>query len=138
MTDAEILVQGAPRVTAGRRTLVWRRFRRNTPAVVGAVILVVLFVVSYALPPFLAYDHQQLDYTALLKLVQSFNIVHFLSGYPVEPADLPPATRHLDALAAALTMTDKVIHAYSLGRERIADAIELVCRARGIDRDALR
>ncbi|MGN2634866.1 ABC transporter permease [Nocardia takedensis] len=67
MTDAEILVQGAPRVTAGRRTLVWRRFRRNTPAVVGAVILVVLFVVSYALPPFLAYDHQQLDYTALLK-----------------------------------------------------------------------
>jgi trimethylamine--corrinoid protein Co-methyltransferase len=77
------------------------------------------------------------DYTNLLKLVQSFNIVHFLSGYPVEPADLPPTTRHLDALGAALTMTDKVIHAYSLGRERIADAIELICRARGIDRDQL-
>jgi trimethylamine---corrinoid protein Co-methyltransferase len=77
------------------------------------------------------------DYCDLLKLVQTFNVVHFLSGYPVEPADLPPATRHLDALGAALTMTDKVIHGYSLGRERIADAIELVCRARGIDKAQL-
>jgi trimethylamine--corrinoid protein Co-methyltransferase len=77
------------------------------------------------------------DYKNLLKLVHSFDIVHFMSGYPVEPADLSPATRHLDALGAALTMTDKVIHGYSLGRERIADAIELVCRARGIGKDQL-
>ena len=37
------------------------------------------------------------DYCDLLRLCQSLNIVHFISGYPVEPADLPPLTRHLDA-----------------------------------------
>ncbi|WP_327111424.1 ABC transporter permease [Nocardia sp. NBC_01730] len=68
MTEAEIIVQGAPKVTAtGRRKLVWRRFLRNKSAVAGALILIALFVASFALPPFLAYDYQQLDYTALLK-----------------------------------------------------------------------
>lgn len=68
MTEAEIIVQGAPEVTAtGRRRLVLRRFLRNKPAVAGGLILIALFVVSFALPPFLPYDYQQLDYTALLK-----------------------------------------------------------------------
>ncbi|MGO4616600.1 ABC transporter permease [Nocardia sp. 2YAB30] len=68
MTEAEIIVQGAPEVTAtGRRKLVWRRFLRNKSAVAGALILIALFVASFALPQFLAYDYQQLDYTALLK-----------------------------------------------------------------------
>ncbi|MFD0362112.1 ABC transporter permease [Nocardia sp. GCM10030253] len=68
MTEAEIIVQGAPEITAsGRRKLVWRRFLRNRPAIAGAVVLIVLFVASFALPPLLAYDYQQLDYTALLK-----------------------------------------------------------------------
>ena len=31
------------------------------------------------------------DYCNLLRLCQSLNIVHFIAGYPVEPADLPPA-----------------------------------------------
>ncbi|RDI48427.1 ABC transporter permease [Nocardia mexicana] len=68
MTEAEIIVQGAPEPqAAGRRKLVWRRFRRNKPAVVGAVVLVLMVVLAFALPPFLEYDYQQLDYTALLK-----------------------------------------------------------------------
>ncbi|UGT71075.1 ABC transporter permease [Nocardia gipuzkoensis] len=68
MTEAEIIVQGAPEVTAtGRRRLVLRRFLRNKPAVAGGSILIVLFVASFALPPLLPYDYQQLDYTALLK-----------------------------------------------------------------------
>ena len=58
---------------------------------------------------------------------QTFNVVQFTGGYPVEPADLPPGTRHLDAHYAAITMTDKVWHPYSLGRERIEDAIEMIC-----------
>ncbi len=77
------------------------------------------------------------DYCNLLRLCQSLNIVHFISGYPVEPADLPPLTRHLDAHYAAITLTDRIWHPYSLGRERIADAIEMMCMARGIDRDRL-
>ncbi|WP_328407993.1 ABC transporter permease [Nocardia sp. NBC_00403] len=68
MTEAEIIVQGAPEIAAsGRRKLVWRRFLRNKPAIAGAAVLIALFVASFALPPLLAYDYQQLDYTALLK-----------------------------------------------------------------------
>jgi trimethylamine--corrinoid protein Co-methyltransferase len=77
------------------------------------------------------------DYCDLLKLVQTFNVVQFTGGYPVEPADLPPATRHLDAHHAAITLTDKIWHPYSLGRERIEDAIEMICIARGIDKAQL-
>ena len=47
------------------------------------------------------------DYCNLLRLGQSLNICHLIAGYPVEPVDLPPATRHLDALAAMATLTDK-------------------------------
>jgi trimethylamine--corrinoid protein Co-methyltransferase len=77
------------------------------------------------------------DYCDLLKLCQSLNIVQFIAGYPVEPADIPPATRHLDAHYAAITLTDRIWHPYSLGRERIADAIEMILIARGIDREQL-
>ncbi|MFD6155610.1 ABC transporter permease [Nocardia sp. NPDC060256] len=68
MTEAEIIVQGAPEpAAAGRGKLVMRRFLRNKPAVVGGLILILLFIASYALPPLLKYDYQQLDYTALLQ-----------------------------------------------------------------------
>ena len=50
---------------ASRRALVWRRFLRNRPAVVSLVILVVLFVGCYALPPLLPFSHTDLDYYAL-------------------------------------------------------------------------
>jgi glutathione transport system permease protein len=50
---------------ASRRTLVWRRFLRNKPAVVSLVLLVVFFVGCYALPPLLPYSYTDLDYYAL-------------------------------------------------------------------------
>ena len=78
------------------------------------------------------------DYCDLLRLAQSLNIIHFFSGYPVEPVDLPPATRHLDCLAAFVTLSDKAFHAYSLGRTRIRDALEIVRIARGIDDETLK
>jgi len=52
---------------ASRRTLVLRRFLRNVPAVVALILLVVLFVGCYALPPFLPYSYTELDYNALLQ-----------------------------------------------------------------------
>lgn len=67
----------------------------------------------------------------LLKLSQYFNCIHFLGGYPVEPIDLHPSTRHLDVLYDKLTLTDKVTHAYSLGKERVEDAMEMVRIAGG-------
>jgi glutathione transport system permease protein len=50
---------------ASRRTLVWRRFLRNKPAVVALVVLVVFFVGCYTLPPLLPYNYTELDYYAL-------------------------------------------------------------------------
>ncbi|MFD6352945.1 ABC transporter permease [Nocardia tengchongensis] len=68
MTETEMIVQGAPEpMAAGRRKLVWRRFLRNKPAVIGLIALLLMLVASFALPPLLKYDYQQLDYTALLK-----------------------------------------------------------------------
>lgn len=48
-----------------RRTLVLRRFTRNRLAVGALVVLVVLFIGCYALPPLLPYSHTDLDFTAL-------------------------------------------------------------------------
>lgn len=75
------------------------------------------------------------DYRTLLKLTQSFNVMHFVSGYPVEPVDLHASTRHLDALQDALTLTDKVIQPYSLGVERIEDGLEMVRIAGGLTQE---
>lgn len=50
---------------ASRRTLVGRRFLRNKPAVVSLVLLVVMFVGCYALPPLLPYSYSDLDFYAL-------------------------------------------------------------------------
>jgi trimethylamine--corrinoid protein Co-methyltransferase len=77
------------------------------------------------------------DYCNFLRLGQYFNVIHMYGGYPVEPVDLPPATRHLDCLAALVTLTDKVFHAYSLGRGRITDALEIVRIARGLSYEEL-
>jgi trimethylamine--corrinoid protein Co-methyltransferase len=75
------------------------------------------------------------DYCNLLRLCQTFNVVQLIGGYPVEPADIPPATRHLDAHYAAITLTDRVWHPYSLGKQRISDAIGMVKIARGFISD---
>jgi trimethylamine--corrinoid protein Co-methyltransferase len=68
----------------------------------------------------------------LLKLTQYFNCIHFAGGYPVEPVDIHPSVRHLDVLFDKLTLTDKAMHAYSLGRERVEDVMEMVRIAGGL------
>ena len=78
------------------------------------------------------------DYQDLLRLGQSLNSVHIFGGYPVEPVDLPPSTRHLDCLQAFATLSDKAFHAYSLGRARIVDALEIVRIAHGITVEELK
>ncbi|MFN8226982.1 MAG: ABC transporter permease [Mycobacterium sp.] len=54
-----------PAVFASRNALVVRRFRRNRPAVVSLVVLLVLFVGCYALPSLLPWSYTDLDYYAL-------------------------------------------------------------------------
>ena len=77
------------------------------------------------------------DFQNFIRLGQSFDAIHFWGGYPVEPIDIHASVRHLDALFDMLTLSDKPIHAYSLGRERNLDAIEMVKIARGIDDETL-
>ena len=48
-----------------RRTLVFRRFLRNRLAVASLVILVLLFIGCYAVPPLLPYSHTDLDFYSL-------------------------------------------------------------------------
>jgi trimethylamine--corrinoid protein Co-methyltransferase len=72
----------------------------------------------------------------LLKLTQYFNCIHFNGGYPVEPVDVHPSLRHLDCLYEKLTLTDKVVHAYSLGPERVEDVLEMARIGSGLDAEA--
>ncbi len=71
----------------------------------------------------------------LLKLTQYFNCIHFAGGYPVEPVDIHASVRHLDVLYDKLTMTDKAMHAYSLGKERVEDVMEMVRIASGLSHE---
>lgn len=72
------------------------------------------------------------DYQNFLKLTQMFNCLHFVGGYPVEPVDIHASVRHLDATFDMLTLTDKVIYAYSLGTDRVEDTIEMARIATGL------
>ena len=71
----------------------------------------------------------------LLKLTQYFNCIHFAGGYPVEPVDVHASIRHLDVLYDKVTLTDKAMHAYCLGKERVEDVMEMVRIAGGLSHE---
>ncbi len=75
------------------------------------------------------------DFENLVKLTQYFNCIHVAGGYPVEPVDIHASVRHLDCLYSKLTLTDKVAHAYSLGKERVEDTMEMVRIAGGLSHE---
>ncbi|GAA4115682.1 trimethylamine methyltransferase family protein [Aminobacter aganoensis] len=79
----------------------------------------------------------QPDFRNFLKLAQMHNIIHMTGGYPVEPVDIHPSVRHLECIRDLATLTDKVFHIYSLGKERNVDGIEIARIARGISREQL-
>jgi trimethylamine--corrinoid protein Co-methyltransferase len=77
------------------------------------------------------------DYCDLLRLIQSLNVIHLAAGYPVEPIDLPPPIRHLDAYLAAATLTDRVWSPSGIGAGRVTDGLEMNRIARGIGAEEL-
>lgn len=79
----------------------------------------------------------QADYRNFLKLAQMHNILQTTGGYPVEPVDIHPSVRHLECIRDLATLTDKVFHIYSLGKERNVDGIEIARIARGISREQM-
>ncbi|MGA1556278.1 MAG: trimethylamine methyltransferase family protein [Ilumatobacteraceae bacterium] len=77
------------------------------------------------------------DFQNLCRLAHMLTSIHFLGGYPVEPVDIHPSVRHLVASHDMLTLTDRAIAVYSLGRQRNLDVIEMVRIARGISPEQL-
>ena len=73
------------------------------------------------------------DFCRFVRLGEAMNAVHVFGGYPVEPVDLPAPTRHLDCQRAFVELGTKAVHAYSLGRTRILDAVEIVKLGYGLD-----
>ncbi len=73
------------------------------------------------------------DFQNLIRLGHTINTVHFWGGYPVEPVDIHASVRHLDTLFDMLTLSDRAIHAYSLGALRNQDALEMIRIARQVD-----
>jgi trimethylamine--corrinoid protein Co-methyltransferase len=78
------------------------------------------------------------DYCNFLRLAQGCDVIDFFSGYPVEPVDLHPDTRHLDASLAAYTLTDRAFSLYCLGGGRVMDGIRMAAIARGVDLETLK
>ena len=79
----------------------------------------------------------QVDFRNFLKLAQMHNILNTTGGYPVEPTDIHPSVRHLECIRDLATLTDKVFHIYSLGKERNVDGIEIARIARGISHEQM-
>ncbi len=77
------------------------------------------------------------DFRNLVRLSQHFNVIHMHGGYAVEPADIHPSVRHLHATHDLLTLSDKVINVYSLGRERNRDCLEMARIARQVSDEQL-
>ena len=78
------------------------------------------------------------DFQNFIRLMQSLNALHLCGGIPVAPIDLDAETRHLDCVYSILTLSDKVWHATGLGRQRVTDAIDMLCIARGMTRDQIK
>ncbi len=79
----------------------------------------------------------QADFRNLVKLAQMHNVISATGGYPVEPVDIHPSIRHLECIRDLATLTDKVFHIYSLGRERNLDGIEIARIANGLTPEQL-
>ncbi len=77
------------------------------------------------------------DFRNLIKLASTINTVHLWPGYPVEPVDIHPSVRHLEAAYDLLTMSDLFTHAYSLHRQKNRDGLEMIKIARQIDEEEL-
>jgi hypothetical protein len=62
------------------------------------------------------------DFCQLMKLCQSFEVIHFLGG-ATEPKDIPVNVRHLHVTRAQLMLCDKIPFIFSRGHGQIADSL---------------
>jgi trimethylamine--corrinoid protein Co-methyltransferase len=77
------------------------------------------------------------DYVKLIKLAQSFDIIHLIGNQPTAPVELPARTRHLDCYRANVTYADRVYHCTAIGRNRALDGIDIMALSRGKTREEM-
>src|SRR4029079_19271614 len=77
------------------------------------------------------------DFQDYVALIGALNVIHQEAGGPLEPTDLPVATRHLDMYACLATTLDKTWHCLGFGAMVVEDALEVVGLARGVTREQL-
>lgn len=72
------------------------------------------------------------DLEEFIKLSQAFDIIHS-QGAAVEPQDVSLETRHLRMTLSQMLLSDKIPFVYSRGRAQVADCLEIIRMAAGID-----
>ena len=77
------------------------------------------------------------EFEDFVKLTQVYDVLHGLTP-AVEPQDVPLEFRHLQMTLSQLTLSDKVPFIYCRGRAQVADCLELIRLASGLDRDAFK
>jgi len=77
------------------------------------------------------------DFVDYVRLIGALDVIHQEGGGPLEPTDLPVATRHLDMYHALATNLDKTWHCLGFGATVVQDALAIAAITRGVDREAL-
>jgi trimethylamine---corrinoid protein Co-methyltransferase len=77
------------------------------------------------------------DFCNLMKLCQSFEVIHVLGG-ATEPQDVAVPVRHLHVTRAQLMLTDKIPFIFSRGHGQVADNFELIRIAHRISPEEFR
>jgi trimethylamine---corrinoid protein Co-methyltransferase len=77
------------------------------------------------------------DFADYVRLVGAIDVIQQEGGGPLEPTDLPVATRHLDMYRTLAVELDKTWQCLGFGRVPVDDALEVLAIVRGVDRETL-
>jgi trimethylamine--corrinoid protein Co-methyltransferase len=77
------------------------------------------------------------DFVDYVRIIGALDVIHQEGGGPLEPNDLPVATRHLDMYRTFAVELDKTWQCLGFGARPVQDAVEVACLIRGVDRETL-
>jgi trimethylamine--corrinoid protein Co-methyltransferase len=77
------------------------------------------------------------DFRDYVRLIGALDVIHQEGGGPLEPTDLPVATRHLEMYRVLATELDKTWQCLGFGATPVEDALEVLAIVRGVDRETL-
>jgi trimethylamine---corrinoid protein Co-methyltransferase len=77
------------------------------------------------------------DFVDYVRLIGALDVIHQEGGGPLEPNDLPVATRHLDMYRTFAVELDKSWQCLGFGARPVDDALEVIGLVRGVDSETL-